>query len=283
MSDHVPPPAGETLYGDDSPSAFDPVTGEFTDDWKAFFAEHGEPIDQPEAREPQAKLSRIGEQHRAAERARRERLGLTRPRPTRPGQQVFTAATAPIPTTALAADRPADADTAIAFDPVPVQPRKTDWTAFRQRLFIRTLAETCSVTDACEAAGVTPRSAYRLRRRPGAESFDRAWAQALQCGIRQLVDVAFERALVGRKRTIFYKGEAVAEEDVPSDRLLMWLLTHYDRSRFGNLSGLLPCHIPDPVGEARGELPGLLDALVDHPVALQPYEVEPFDILWDEE
>jgi len=172
-----------------------------------------------------------------------------------------------------------EADDPLAFAPVPVAPRQHGWSTERQRIFIRTLAETACVSEACEAAGVTPRSAYRLRVRPGAESFDRAWRQALVLGIHRLTSVAFDRAIHGTPRDIWHKGQIVGEERVPSDRLLMYLLKHYDRSRYGNLSGFLPCDVPDPVNVARDVLPELLDDLVDHATPADADQHEQFLIL----
>ena len=155
------------------------------------------------------------------------------------------------------------ADNPLAFRPVPVATRHFGWSAERQAIFIRALAETACVSDACETAGVTPRSAYRLRTRPGTESFDRAWRQALVIGAHRLTTIAFEREIHGTPRAVWHKGVVIGEERVPSDRLLMYLLQHYDRSRYGNLSSFLPCDVADPVGEAREALPGLIDALTD--------------------
>lgn len=161
------------------------------------------------------------------------------------------------------ADDAEEARDPLAFMPVPVATRHFGWSAERQAIFIRALAETACVSDACEAAGVTPRSAYRLRTRAGAESFDRAWRQALVIGAHRLTTIAFERAIHGSPRSVWRKGVVIGEERVPSDRLLMYLLQHYDRARYGNLSGFLPCDVPDPAAEAREALPGLIEALTD--------------------
>ena len=167
----------------------------------------------------------------------------------------------------------------LAFTPVPVAARHLGWSAERQRLFIRTLAETACVSEACDAAGVSPRSAYRLRVRAGAESFDRAWRQALVIGVHRLTTLAFERAIHGTARKVWHKGEVVGEEFVPSDRLLMYLLKHYDRARYGNLSGLMPIHVPDPMGEASEALPAALATLTDHATPPNADEHECFTIL----
>src|SRR5689334_9510934 len=70
--------------------------------------------------------------------------------------------TKPLKSAAAAATASADLTD---FDPAPVKPRHDGWTAERQRAFIAALAEQGCVSDACRAVGVSPRSAYRLRRR----------------------------------------------------------------------------------------------------------------------
>lgn len=66
-----------------------------------------------------------------------------------------------------------------AFYPVPIRTRRDGWTIERQADFLGMLAETGSVIGACEAVGISRKSAYQLRARPGAESFAAAWNAAL--------------------------------------------------------------------------------------------------------
>jgi len=61
------------------------------------------------------------------------------------------------------------------FLPVPLRARADGWTPERQARFIGLLAETGSVAEAARRVGMTRESAWRLRRRPGAASFARAW------------------------------------------------------------------------------------------------------------
>lgn len=66
------------------------------------------------------------------------------------------------------------------FTPVPMQRRRRGgWTPENQRLFIALLAETGSVKRAARSVGLSARSAYRLREKPGAGEFDLAWQAAL--------------------------------------------------------------------------------------------------------
>lgn len=76
------------------------------------------------------------------------------------------------------------------FLPVPLRARADGWTPGRQADFIGYLAETGSVAEAARRVGCSRESAFRLRRREGAESFVAAWDAA----------VAAEEAPIGRKR-----------------------------------------------------------------------------------
>ena len=133
---------------------------------------------------------------------------------------------------------PASADTALAtvdahgFDPthydwVPVLKKKRHdgWSPEKQRRFIEVLADTGNVTRAARAVGMSRDSCYTLRRSPGAENFDRAWDAAIAAASRQLVDVAFERAIDGVEEPVFSKeGQRIASRTRYNDRLLMFLM-----------------------------------------------------------
>ena len=73
-----------------------------------------------------------------------------------------------------------------AFYPVPTRTRRDGWTVERQADFLGMLAETGSVIGACEAVGISRKSAYQLRARPGAESFAAAWDAALGMPVRMV-------------------------------------------------------------------------------------------------
>jgi hypothetical protein len=77
-----------------------------------------------------------------------------------------------------------------AFYPVPVRTRRDGWTIERQADFLGMLAETGSVIGACEAVGISRKSAYQLRARPGAESFAAAWDAALGGEARKVTSPA---------------------------------------------------------------------------------------------
>ncbi len=98
------------------------------------------------------------------------------------------------------------------------------WSADKQRLFLRQLAATGSVTRAAEAVGMTARAAYYLRNRPQARAFREGWALALRAASDTLVAVAYDRAINGARQKYWQDGKLVGERLVPSDRMLTWLL-----------------------------------------------------------
>ena len=162
----------------------------------------------------------------------------------------------PSPDAALAAVPALDAhghDPA-AYDWVPVlkKRRKDGWSPDKQRAFIEALADTGSVATAAQIVGMSESSAYRLRRAPGAEAFDRAWSAAIDAASKKLLDAAFERALVGTDEPVFDRdGHRVGRRLRQSDRLLMFLLRAYGPERFGGFGpGHLAAPAATPVAEA---------------------------------
>jgi hypothetical protein len=155
------------------------------------------------------------------------------------------------------------------FTPARLRPRRDGWSAQRQRVFIEALAESGCVSDACVAAGVTPRSAYRLRRHPTAKGFTEAWDRALMIATGRLVSIAFDRAIKGTIRELWKDGECVGEVRAPSDKLLMFLLSKLDARRFGSLAGLNVAS-EDPLALARRALPLLVDGLSDIDLEADP-------------
>ena len=177
----------------------------------------------------------------------------------------------PEPTPSATSTAPAAAaDPAVLADyrPVPqTLARRDGWTAERQRTFLTVLAETGCISEACGQAGVSSRSAYRLRQRPDAAAFANAWDQALRLATLRLTTIAFERAVKGTVREFWKEGERVAETRSPSDKLLMFLLTHLlprgeQPSRLDAFDAAL--------AEVRSGFPAALDRLADHAVEMVP-------------
>lgn len=119
------------------------------------------------------------------------------------------------------------------FTPVPVRARHDGWTPARQAAFIAALTRSGCVAESCRHVGKTPRSAYTLRERPGAESFAAAWDAALASGVRQIGDAALGRAIHGVAKPVFYRGRQIGERRHFNDRLCIYLLTRHAPARYG--------------------------------------------------
>lgn len=170
----------------------------------------------------------------------------------------------------------ADATTAAAdpladFTPTALAHRHDGWTADRQRRFIGVLADTGSVSAACEAVGLTARSAYRLRRHPEGQTFAVAWENALLVATDTLSALAFERATRGKVTEYWKDNMLVGQTREPSDGLLKWLLAHLRPERFGAKSAGWGA-----VFGAREALPQLLDKLADSDVPSDPLSAADF-------
>ena len=162
-----------------------------------------------------------------------------------------TLAPAAEPTTALDAHGHDPA----AYDWVPVlkKRRKDGWSPDKQRAFIEALADSGSVVTAAQCVGMSESSAYRLRRAPGADAFDRAWSAAIDAASKKLLDAAFERALVGTDEPVFDReGRRVGRRLRQSDRLLMFLLRAYGPDCFRTIAAPRADTAPaaTPVAEA---------------------------------
>jgi hypothetical protein len=155
---------------------------------------------------------------------------------------------------------PATPPGVVAFNPEPSR-KVAGWSAARQQRFIETLAGTGSVHVAAKSARLSARSAYALRIRSA--SFSAAWDAAQQIAVGRLSALAFDRAIHGRIEHVYHQGELVGEKRVPSELLLMWLLSRLDPKRFA-----LPWErdrdsAADPQAEVQAAFPGLLDRLTD--------------------
>jgi hypothetical protein len=116
-------------------------------------------------------------------------------------------------------------DAPLAFTPVPATRTRHDgWSEERQRVFIEQLARIGLVSAAARAVGMSAKSAYALRKRPGAESFAAAWDTAVGIGRFAAEMTAIDRALSGEVRPVFYKGRQVGERVIHDNRLLLAVL-----------------------------------------------------------
>lgn len=129
---------------------------------------------------------------------------------------------------AILADLPLDQ---LAFAPVPVAARRDGWTVARQIGFIHRLAICGCVGTSARGVGMSRESAWRLRKRPGAESFAAAWDKAARWGEDHIADLGVERCLKGEVRPYYYRGRKVGEQVRFNDSLLIAVLNRFDRPR----------------------------------------------------
>ena len=127
------------------------------------------------------------------------------------------------------------------FYPVPTRARRDGWTVQRQADFLGMLAETGSVMGACEAVGMSRKSAYALRARPGAESFAAAWDAALGAPVRKVtVPDRYFLAHHGLIRPVLFR------------RRYRWAWRKPDDSALLGLCGRLGRQASDDVGNGCG-------------------------------
>lgn len=106
----------------------------------------------------------------------------------------------------------------LRFTPVPLARARHDgWSSDKQVCFIHALARLPSITAAARSVGMRARSAYRLRDRPGAESFARAWDEAVEIGIDRARDTLIDRAIDGIAVPIVRRGRIIGARRAYAD------------------------------------------------------------------
>ncbi|GFZ82242.1 MULTISPECIES: hypothetical protein [Sphingobium] len=119
------------------------------------------------------------------------------------------------------------------FPPLPTtaqQIRADGWSPARQRAFLETLAATGIILSACEAARISPRSAYALRIRRDGAAFRLGWDAAILIARARLADDLLARALTGHEEVIrkdMDAGEITRHRH--DNRLAMSMLSCLDR------------------------------------------------------
>ncbi len=126
-----------------------------------------------------------------------------------------------------------------AFTPAELRGRRDGWTPVRQAEFIGHLAETRCVKQAAARVGMSRESAYRLRRKSGAEGFAAAWDFVLEGpgaadradGRKPKVTLEqlFQRIRVGRYRPMMRAGRYVGTLQRPDVSALLAALSRLDR------------------------------------------------------
>lgn len=126
------------------------------------------------------------------------------------------------PATPRPSDTPAPELHPPAFTPVPSTSNRHDgWTAERQARFIVLLTQTGVVAFAARGIGMSHASAYKLRTRPGAESFARAWDIAVDMARDRIFEQACDRAVNGIAVPLYYRGRQVGTRHRFDYRLAM--------------------------------------------------------------
>lgn len=111
----------------------------------------------------------------------------------------------------------------------PRRARQDGWTPERQRGFLEALAQLGIVSAAARAVGMSPKSAYALRKRAGEGSaFAAAWDDAVDDGRSNALGAGIRRAIEGEKIPKFYRGRLIGYEVRYNDRLLIAALRAID-------------------------------------------------------
>lgn len=126
-----------------------------------------------------------------------------------------------------------ESDDPFDFEPVATAPRADGWSAERQRAFIVALAGHGGVAAAARAVGMTPQSARRLRHRPDAAGFARAWDAAVEQGRCVALDEAMRIAREGRLVPIVRRGKLIGHRRRFDSRLLFAACYGVPAGRFG--------------------------------------------------
>jgi hypothetical protein len=124
-----------------------------------------------------------------------------------------------------ATDEPASPCSSITdFEPVPLRYRTDGLTPAKQREYVEALADTGVAREAAARIGISEQAVNRVRRRADARAFDLACEAAQRIGARCLRSIAWQRAIEGTVKRIYYHGEVKSEEIVYDNRLLIYLL-----------------------------------------------------------
>ena len=109
----------------------------------------------------------------------------------------------------------------LSFTAVPMdRQRGNGWSPKQQERFILALEAMGSVGHAARAVAMGRASAYRLRERPGAESFAQSWDRAIEMGQERQFDYAMERAINGVTTVRVMRGGSVTVSGGPDMQLV---------------------------------------------------------------
>jgi hypothetical protein len=130
-----------------------------------------------------------------------------------------------------------------------------NWSKAKESEFLSVLAETCNVTLAAAAAGVSVSAAYRRRKADAA--FRGAWLEAVGTAYRRLEMVLLERAFVGTEKLVRRRdGSEERMVEYPNQLALTLLKMHRDTAAEATTEVA-----PDDVEEIRERLLDKLERL----------------------
>ena len=102
-----------------------------------------------------------------------------------------------------------------------------EWTRTKEEKFLTALAETCNVTRAAEAAGISLTAAYQRRKKVAA--FRAGWAEAIASAYQRLELVMLDRALNGTEKIVVRKdGSEERMREYPNQIAMTLLKMHRD-------------------------------------------------------
>lgn len=110
------------------------------------------------------------------------------------------------------------------------------WPLETRARFLEALAELGQVRAAARAVGVSPQSAYRLRRKSPA--FARAWQDAMDQALDALEETLLDRAMNGVEKPVYYGGKSCGSVRQYSDALAMFLLRARRPETYGRSAGV---------------------------------------------
>ena len=88
--------------------------------------------------------------------------------------------------------------------------------------FFKAMSVFPNINKACQQSGLIPRNVYHKRKND--EVFRERFEEAVALGLQAIEDRAMEMAFQGIERGVYYKGEKIATEFEPSERLAELLL-----------------------------------------------------------
>ncbi|WP_108812615.1 hypothetical protein [Sphingorhabdus sp. Alg231-15] len=107
--------------------------------------------------------------------------------------------------------------------------RHDGWSPDRQVVFLEALARTGNVRAAARYAGLSRESAYKLRRRPDARAFARAWDAAIIHARDIFQDDLMDKGLNGWSEAVWHQGEEVGTRERWSAPLFLAALARLDK------------------------------------------------------